>query len=73
MSSEDLNDIPEDKRDDFPAGVSEEEYATEAEMTAFLNGLGYADDVDVTHGDVFMRENGKFVVRICVGEWGDDD
>lgn len=67
-----LNDIPKDHTQNFPTGVSERNFDTEAEIHAFLEGLTYADDGDVGHGEVFKRD-GKFVVRVRVGEWDEDD
>lgn len=67
----DLNDIPNDATK-FPTGVSEQEYNTEAEMSAFINGLDFADDIDVHHGDPFQRD-GKFIVRVVVGDWDEED
>lgn len=67
-----LNDIPKNKTKDFPTGVSEVRFDTHGEITAFLHGLSYADDVDVEAGEPFERGD-KFVVRVRVGDWGDDD
>jgi hypothetical protein len=67
-----VNDVPHEERKKFPTGVSEHEYDTEAEMTAFLDGVNLADDIDVESGEPFQRD-GKFVVRVRVGEWDDDD
>lgn len=68
----DLNDIPESKTKGFATGVSEESFDTDAEMNAFLHGLTYADDIDVEAGTPFLRD-GKFVVRVKVGDFGDED
>jgi len=68
----DLNDIPKEKTDNFPMGVTEVEYDTEAEMKAFIDGLQFADDIDVSNGDYFER-NGKFVMRVVVGDWDDEE
>lgn len=68
---EQLNAIPRDKTERFPTGVSEVKYATWDLMQAFLNGLGYADDVDVEHSEIFER-NGEFVVRVKVGDFEDE-
>lgn len=67
-----LDTIPQDKTENFPCGVSEVEYNTEAEMKAFIDGLNYADDIDVNYGDYFQR-NKKFVMRVVVGNWDEDD
>ena len=42
------------------------------EMDAFLCGLNWADDVDVENGEPFQR-NGKWVVRVAVGEWDNEE
>ena len=68
----DLDDIPTTQKDKFPTGVSEMEYDTEEEILAFLNGLTYAGDGDVEGGKPFRRE-GKWVVRVRIGDWGDGD
>lgn len=68
----DLDAIPQEKTDKFPTGVSEVQYDTQDEMMAFMDGLNYADDIDVSHGEYFER-NGKFVMRVRVGEWDDDE
>jgi hypothetical protein len=68
----DLNDIPQNKIDNLPMGVSEVQYDTEAEMKAFIDGLQFADDIDVSNGDYFQRD-GKFVIRVVVGDWNDED
>jgi hypothetical protein len=67
-----LDSIPQEQRAKFPTGVSEVEYGTEQEMSAFIDGLNYADDIDVSHGQPFQRD-GKFVMRVVVGEWDDED
>lgn len=64
----DLNDIPKNKTSGFPTGVSEVCYNTEAEILAFLNGLMYADDIDVEAGQIFARGS-EYVVRVRVGDW----
>lgn len=64
----DLNQIPKIQTDNFSEGVSEVECDTLKEMQAFLKGLNYADDVDVEHGDIFIRNN-KVVVRVKVGNF----
>ena len=68
----DLDNIPQTKTKGFPAGVSEVKYATQAEMTAFLDGLNFASDIDVENGMIFQRD-GQYVVRVKVGDFGDDD
>lgn len=50
----------------LPEGVSEVVYETEAEMNAFLRGLNYVGDIDVSHGPVISR-GGRYVVKIGVG------
>jgi hypothetical protein len=67
----DLNDIPHEKKS-FPTGVSEQVYKTMPEMDAFIEGLDFADDTDVSHGQPFERD-GEFVVRVRVGDFGLDD
>lgn len=67
-----LDSIPQEKTNGFPCGVSEVQYNTAAEMAAFIDGLQYADDIDVSHSEPFER-NGKFVVRVVVGDWDDED
>jgi hypothetical protein len=68
----DLNNIPKNKVSGFPTGVSEHVYDTEGEMKAFIDGVNLADDIDVDSGEPFERD-GKFVVRVKVGEWDEDD
>lgn len=68
----DLNDIPKNKTKGFPMGVSEHIWATAAEMTAFITGVDLAEDIDVECGEPFERK-GKQVVRVKIGDWGDDD
>lgn len=63
-----LEEIPVNQTDDFPEGVSEVEFNTEAEMDAFKEGLHYADDIDVESSIRFPR-NGKWVCRVKVGNW----
>jgi len=63
----DLDDIPQNEID-LPMGVTEVEYDTEAEMKAFIDGLQFADDIDVNNSNYFVR-NGKFIVRVVVGDW----
>lgn len=62
----DLDDIPQEQRDNFPEWVSEVEYPTRDLMQAFMRGLTLPDDTDVDYGPVFERD-GKIVVRIRVG------
>lgn len=67
----DLNDIPQDQTKNFPTGVSEIKYYTEKEMEAFLYGLNYADDIDVSTSETFYRD-GFIVVRVQVGHFSDE-
>lgn len=67
-----LNDIPHEQTDGFPTGVSEFSTDTDNEMRAFLAGLNYANDIDVEHGEYFERDF-NFVVRIKVGDFGEDE
>jgi hypothetical protein len=68
----DLDDIPKSKTKDFTAGVSEHVYDTEAELDAFIEGVNLPQDLDVEVGTPFERKK-KFVVRVKVGNFGDDD
>lgn len=63
-----FDDIPKDQTGDFPDGVSEVSFKTQSEMTAFLHGLHYADDIDVENSETFERDN-MFVVRVKVGDF----
>ncbi len=63
-----LNAIPENQTDNFDDGISEDIFETKAEMDAFLHGLSVSDAIDVYRGTPFQRE-GKYVVRVCVGDW----
>lgn len=56
----------------LPTGISEHIYATKAEMTAFIEGVKLADDIDVEVGQPFERD-GQHVVRVAVGEWDADE
>ena len=62
----DLNTIPRDCVK-LPEGISERSFETKAEMDAFLDGLGYVGDIDVSWGDPFLRGD-ELVVRIQVGD-----
>lgn len=62
----DLNDIPRNKIKNFPEWISEVRFDTESEIKAFLIGLCYPDDLDVSYGNYFQRKN-KWVVRVKVG------
>jgi hypothetical protein len=64
----DLDDIPEDQTEGFPPGVSEKSFDTVNEGKAFLEGLRYAQDLDVSHGVPFVR-NDRYVVRVRVGDF----
>lgn len=66
-----LDDIPQGQTVGFQTGVSEQVYDTEAEMAAFLAGISYVGDLDVCWGKPFLR-GGKYVIRVRVGEWGDE-
>jgi len=66
----DIDDIPHDATK-FPVGVSEHVYPSWDLMSAFLDGLHLADDVDVEQGQVFERDD-KFVVRVRVGDFFDE-
>jgi hypothetical protein len=66
-----LDDIPRNQID-FRAGVYEVSYPTLAEINAYIEGLHAPDDIDVDSGTPFER-NGQFVVRVRIGDWGDDD
>ncbi len=68
----DLDDIPQSKTDGFPTGVSEHSYDTVAEIVAFIEGVGLADDIDVTIGDYFQRDD-QWVVRVKVGDFDDEE
>lgn len=65
-----LNAIAQEQRMNFPPGVSEHVYRTRAEMTAFVDGVSLANDLDVECGPPFVR-NGLYVVRVRVGNFGD--
>lgn len=75
-----INEIPQDKTDKFPAGVSEHTYATEAECKAFVEGVNLAQDIDVETGTPFQRKTSfqnkttrrrsEWVVRVKVGNFG---
>lgn len=67
----DLNDIPQDKTDNLPTGVTEQTYGTEAEINAFVDGVTFPDDIDVEVSTPFQRGD-QWVVRVCVGDWNDD-
>ncbi len=72
----DLNEIPQDQTDKFPAGVSEHEFHTEKEVLAFLSGLNLADAIDVEHGEPFVRQTPLYqmhVVRVRVGNFEEDE
>jgi hypothetical protein len=66
----DLDRIPEDRKVNFPIGVSEVEYETANELNAFINGLNWPEDVDVRTGTPFTRD-GMWVVRVQVGDWSE--
>jgi hypothetical protein len=66
-----LHDIPRNKTKNFPSGISEQEFDTPKEAHAFTHGITYADDEDVECTEPFER-NGKFVVRVRIGNFGDD-
>lgn len=68
----DLDKIPQHKKVNFPAGVSEHEYETRKEIDAFLEGVNLAQDTDVETGEIFQRD-GNYVVRVRVGEWPEED
>lgn len=63
-----LDEIPKEKKDDFPIGVSEVIYETHAEIEAFWDGLNYAGDLDVESGPVFVRDD-QCVMRVRVGDF----
>jgi hypothetical protein len=71
-ASNDLDKLPQDQMGDFPTGVNEEVFNTMAELDAFLHGFQYADDIDAYNGSPFQRGD-KFVVRVCVGDWDNED
>lgn len=68
----DLDEIPKTKTKNFKAGVSEHVYDTLAEINAFIEGVNLPSDLDVYIGTPFERD-GKHVVRVKVGDFGDDD
>ena len=79
----DLNDIPQNKTSGFPTGVSEHTYASLNECKAFVDGVNHAQDTDVETGTPFERKTSfqnkttrrrsEWVVRVRVGDWGDED
>lgn len=64
----DFDAIPHNQTSDFPDGVSEMSFETEAQMSAFLCGLHWADDIDVENSNPFERDN-MIVVRVKVGDF----
>lgn len=76
----DLSDIPVDyPKKLLPEWISEMTYPTHELMCAFIDGLIYVDDEDVSTSDIFQRAvPGKpgafeFVVRIGVGQYDEDE
>lgn len=55
----------------LPEGVSEAVFATLAEIQAFLTGLNWVGDIDVSSGTPFRRGD-DWVVRVGTGCYVDD-
>lgn len=67
----DIDNIPKEKVDNFPMGVSEHWFSSKAEVDAFLQGFSLPQDTDCSNATPFVRD-GKWVVRVRVGYWYDE-
>lgn len=52
--------------------MNEVEYDTLPEMNAFLAGLNYVGDIDVSASEI-MERNGKYVVKVMIGDLDEEE